>query len=291
MQVLKFGGSSVANAKHINLCINVIKKKIVEDRIIVVVSAFKGVTDLLLQAGQAAVTNEARYKELLNNIEILHFSVIKELFPIHKQSGILSFVKMTINELEDICSGIFILGELSDKTKDRLAGYGEWLSSQIIVAKLQLDGLAFKWKDSKELLVTDEQFTKADVDYIVSNQKIKSFFVGDNYHYVLPGFIAATLQGIPTTLGRGGSDLTAAMFAACLNAERLEIWTDVNGMMTADPRLTKNAKTIEVISYQEAMELSHFGAKVIYPPTVQPVLKKIFLFGLRILLNRSRMVP
>ena len=274
MQVLKFGGTSVANAKNIQLTIDIVKEKIKSDRIIVVVSALSGVTDLLLNAGNTAAAGNQEFQKYIQDIEQKHFEVIKELIPIQHQSSYLSLVKKAINELEDICNGLFLLQEISDRTKDRIAGYGEWLSSQIITAKLKLDGCNFKWKDSKELIVTNDKFTKAEVQFAVTNENIIQFFNADDSNYLLPGFIASTTGGIPTTMGRGGSDFTAAIVAAALQADGLEIWTDVSGMMTADPRLTKNAKPIERISYQEAMELSHFGAKVIYPPTIQPVLKK-----------------
>lgn len=274
MQVLKFGGTSVANAKNIQLTIDIVKEKIKSDRTIVVVSALSGVTDLLLNAGNTAAAGNQDYQKYIQDIELKHFEVVKSLIPIQHQSSYLSLVKKAINELEDICNGLFLLQEISERTKDRIAGYGEWLSSQIITAKLQLDGCNFKWKDSKELIVTNDKFTKAEVLYAVTNERITQFFNTDESNYLLPGFIASSADGIPTTMGRGGSDFTAAIVAAALQANALEIWTDVSGMMTADPRLTKNAKPIEKISYQEAMELSHFGAKVIYPPTIQPVLKK-----------------
>ncbi|TXH23130.1 MAG: bifunctional aspartate kinase/homoserine dehydrogenase I [Chitinophagaceae bacterium] len=274
MQVLKFGGTSVANSKNIQLTIDVIKEKIKSDRTIVVVSALSGITDLLLNAGNTAASGNQDYQKIIQEIEQKHFDVVKELIPIQHQSSYLSLVKKAINELEDICNGLYLLQEISDRTKDRIAGYGEWLSSQIIAAKLQLDGVDFKWKDSKELIKTNDKFTKAEVDYPSTFSNLQQFFSEGQSHYLMPGFIASTFDGIPTTMGRGGSDFTAAIIAAALDAKRLEIWTDVSGMMTADPRLTKNAKPIERISYQEAMELSHFGAKVIYPPTIQPVLKK-----------------
>jgi aspartokinase/homoserine dehydrogenase 1 len=275
MQVLKFGGTSVANAENINKVAAIVKQALKKDNSIVVVSAFGGITDLLLDAaGLAAKGNEA-YKEKLAINEQRHLETVKQLIPVAQQSHLLSIVKQGCNEIEDICNGIFLLGELTSRSKDRISSYGEWLSAQIIAAKFEADGINKIWKDSRELIVTNSTFSAAEVDFDETNKKIRQFFSSqDSSLFILPGFIAADKNGITTTLGRGGSDYTAAIIASALNADTLEIWTDVSGMMTADPRLTNNARIIPHISYQEAMELSHFGAKVIYPPTIQPVMSK-----------------
>jgi aspartokinase/homoserine dehydrogenase 1 len=184
-------------------------------------------------------------------------------------------VKKRFNKIEDTCNGVFLLKELSLRTKDSIISNGELLSSQIFAAKLKSLGLNNTWKDARELIITDSQFGTANVDFISTNKNIQSFFFSlDTSIAIIPGFIASDKKGITTTLGRGGSDYTAAIIAAALDASVVEIWTDVSGMMTADPRLVSNAKIIQQISYQEAMELSHFGAKVIYPPTIQPVMNK-----------------
>jgi aspartokinase/homoserine dehydrogenase 1 len=275
MQVLKFGGTSVAHAENINKVIAIVKKAAVRDKTVVVVSALGGVTDLLLTAASLAAEGNEAYKEKLSLLEQRHIDAVKQLIPVTQQSQLLSLVKKSCNEIEDVCHGVFLLGELTAKTKDRVAAYGEWLSSQIIAAKLKADGDAAEWKDSRELIVTNSAFTAAEVDFAVTNKKVNDFIAAASSPlFLLPGFIAADKSGVTTTLGRGGSDYTAAIIAAALQADILEIWTDVSGMMTADPRLTGNAKIIPRISYQEAMELSHFGAKVIYPPTIQPVMNK-----------------
>ncbi len=275
MQVLKFGGTSVANAANINKVIAIVKEKIKKDKTIVVVSALGGVTDMLLQAASAAAEGTESYKEQLVIVEQRHLEAVKQLIPVSTQSALLSLVKKSCNEIEDICNGIFLLRELTPRSKDRLASYGEWLSSQIIAAAFQAAGTAAVWKDSRELIVTDSGFTAAEVNVEETNKRVLQYFenTGDQL-FLLPGFIAADKNGVTTTLGRGGSDYTAAILAAAVNASVTEIWTDVSGMMTADPRLTSNARIIPNISYQEAMELSHFGAKVIYPPTIQPVMGK-----------------
>jgi aspartokinase/homoserine dehydrogenase 1 len=273
MQVLKFGGTSVANAANINKVVAIVKGAVQKDSTVVIVSALGGVTDLLLNAAALAANGDEAFSEKLSAIEQRHLEAVKELIPLSQQSQLLSLVKTACNQIEDICSGIFLLGELTARSKDRIASYGEWLSSQIIAAKFRADGIDNTWKDSRELIVTNSNFTAAEVDFEETNNRVRDFFSRQHASlFILPGFIASDKKGITTTLGRGGSDYTAAILASALSAQTLEIWTDVSGMMTADPRMTSNARIIPHISYQEAMELSHFGAKVIYPPTIQPVM-------------------
>lgn len=275
MQVLKFGGSSVKNAENISKVISIVKEKIKVDKTILVVSALGGITDILLDCSRLAAEGDEEYKVKLQEAEQRHLQTVKDLIPITQQSSVLSLVKTACNEIEDICNGIFLLGELSSRTKDRIMSYGEVLSSQIITAAFKADTDGCEWKDSRDIIITNSNFGAAVVDFNVTNQRVNDFFgTADNNLFIMPGFIAADASGAHTTLGRGGSDYTAAILAAALGANVLEIWTDVSGMMTADPRLVTNVKIIPQISYQEAMELSHFGAKVIYPPTIQPVSTK-----------------
>jgi aspartokinase/homoserine dehydrogenase 1 len=275
MQVLKFGGSSVKNAENISKVVAIVKDKINIDKTVVIVSALGGITDLLLQCCKLASENDEAYKEKLQEAELRHLQTVKELIPLTQQSSVLSHVKTMCNEIEDICNGIFLLRELSERTKDRVVSYGELLSSQIIAAKLKSELGACEWKDSRELITTNSNFGSAAVDFAVTNKKISDYFAASDANlYMMPGFISSDANGVNTTLGRGGSDFTGAILAAALDAALLEIWTDVSGMMTADPRLVSNVRIIPQISYQEAMELSHFGAKVIYPPTIQPVRSK-----------------
>jgi len=246
-----------------------------KDRTLVVVSALGGITDSLLHCATAAATGDESYTQSLKNIEQRHLDTARELIPLTSQSAILSMVKKTCNELEDILKGIFLLRELSPRTRDHVASFGELLSSRIISAGLASQDLINTWIDSRELIVTNSKFGHAQVDFPATQAKMDTFFrLAESRLFLAPGFIASDLQGITTTMGRGGSDYTAAIFGSALNCNRIEIWTDVSGMMTADPRLVMNARVIPDISYQEAMELSHFGAKVIYPPTLQPVMNK-----------------
>ena len=273
MQVLKFGGSSVAASGVIKQVMKIVQQALQKDTTIVVVSALSGVTDTLIYCGKEAAKGSEEYIEVLQSLEQRHLETVRELLPVTSQSSVLSLVKTLCNELEDVCKGVFTLRELSSRTLDKITSYGELLSSQIIAAAFQSTGQLTQWADSRRLITTDSSFTGATVDFEKTNQQITDFVALHPDSLILvPGFIAATAEGTTTTLGRGGSDYTAAIIAAAIHASTLEIWTDVSGMMTADPRLVNNHRPIPRISYQEAMELSHFGAKVIYPPTIQPVM-------------------
>src|SRR5665213_949801 len=275
MQVLKFGGTSVANAKNINGVVAIIENAVKNDaETIVVVSALGGVTDALLEAATLASGADISYKEKLQEIEHRHLATVKEVIPLDQQSSVLSMVKKRCNEIEDICNGVFLLKELSLRTKDSIISYGELISSQILAAKLKSKGISNTWKDARDLITTNSDFGNATIDFLASNKKISDFLSANKGVCIVPGFTGKDKNGNTTTIGRGGSDYTAAILGAASGASVVEIWTDVSGMMTADPRLVSNAKIIQQISYQEAMELSHFGAKVIYPPTIQPVMNK-----------------
>ena len=275
MKVLKFGGTSVANAQNIKLVLDIVQKQAKQDQLIVVVSALSKVTDLLQLASQKAASNDEEYKEIVAEIEKKHLETLKELIPISEQSGLLSHVKRIINHLETLLDGCFLLGELSARTADTILSFGELLSSYIIAEALKQNLKNSSYQDSRELIKTNTNFGKAAVNFDLTNKFIADYFASnDSPVVVMPGFIASTIDGITTTLGRGGSDYTAAILAGALDVTDLEIWTDVNGMFTANPKIVKQAQPIASISYQEAMELSHFGAKVLYPPTIQPVLRK-----------------
>jgi aspartokinase/homoserine dehydrogenase 1 len=275
MKVLKFGGSSVASSESINKVIHIVKESSFKNNIAVVVSALGGVTDLLLEAGNLACKGQDQYKEIFKNIENRHLQIIRELIPVSNQSSVLGQVKKMLNKLETTLEGVFLINELSNKTADKIVSFGELLSSFIISEALKAKNLDAVLKNAQELILTNENFSNAAVKFDKTNDAILLFF-NENKHkiVVLPGFVASTENGEPSTLGRGGSDYTAAIIASALNASLLEIWTDVSGMFTANPKIVKEAFPIQNISYQEAMELSHFGAKVLYPPTIQPVLKK-----------------
>ena len=266
MKVLKFGGTSVGSAENINR----VKQIVLSQRsdVVVVVSALGGITDKIFKAARLAYTGTENFHTLLNEIKDIHLKAVEKLF--NDEGAIVSTVNELLCELEQLLTGISLIGELTAKTLDRIAGIGERISSHI-VARYITGSVRI---DSSEFIQTDSNFGKAAVDYNITNRKTKNAFAGFTGIAVVPGFIAKNSNGEFTTLGRGGSDYTAAIIAAALDARSLEIWTDVDGFMTADPRVISKAYTIPRLTYSEAMELSHFGAKVIYPPTILPVCQK-----------------
>lgn len=230
---------------------------------------------MLIEAGNQAAAHNPAYRERLKEFQERHMRIIRELFPIASQRSIEEKVEVQCNELNNSCEAVFLLRELSPRTQDRIVGHGELLSSQILSGVLDSEQIENQWLDAREIIRTDSAFGFAVPDYDYIQKTLNHHMIQSPAHlYILPGFIASDGNGVTTTLDRGGSDYTAAIVAAATDATILEIWTDVSGMMTADPRLVTNAKVIPHISYKEAMELSHFGARVIYPPTIHPVMKK-----------------
>ena len=273
MIVTKFGGTSVANAHNINLVLDVVKQKAEFDKVVVVVSAFSGVTDMLLLAAKKAANKDIDFKTIVESLNQKHREVTELLIVDDKKVVVFETIKANIDLLQTLLDGCFLLGELSSRTSDTIVSFGEILSSNIIAMAFQKVVLQTAFKNSRELIKTNNHFGKAVVDFETTNKLIFEYFKNNQQQItVVPGFIASSVDGNNTTLGRGGSDYTAAIFAAALNVAELEIWTDVSGMYTANPRIVKQAQPIDTITYQEAMELSHFGAKVLYPPTIQPVL-------------------
>jgi len=276
MQVLKFGGSSVGTTDAISKVIAIVKARVQTKPIIVVVSAMSGVTDQFILLGQTAAQGNEGYQTMIQSLAQKHKDAVLALLPTAQQASALSMVKELIQEIESHCATIFNEGIFSLRMQDCLMSYGEILSSKIIAAAFEAEGVDQVWLDSRSMIKTNSAYSSAVVDRALTNQSIQAYFTNPtNQHalYMAPGFIASDAAGHTTTLGRGGSDYSGAIYAASINASILEIWTDVSGMMTADPRIVNNAKEIPRISYQEAMELSHFGAKIIYPPTIQPVMQ------------------
>lgn len=268
MKVLKFGGTSVQSPENI-WKVKAIVEADAKNRV-VVVSAFSGVTDVLIQMARLAYEGSTEYKQLFAEIEQRHIYATKELVQPINQGHVLSEVKVQLNELEDYLQSIQRIKELTPKLSDYILSFGERLSSYII--SQVIDGAS--WVDARTLIVTDQRFGNARVNFEETNRRCEQFFKTFQGVAILPGFIASDGEGNTTTLGRGGSDYSAAILAAALNASDLQIWTDVDGFMTADPRKVKKAYPIPHLTYQEAFELCHFGAKVIYTPTIYPVLHK-----------------
>lgn len=274
MKVLKFGGTSVANAPNITLVKNIVAET-TDTKTIVVVSALGGITDLLLKAAHLAAQQDEGYKSVLKEIEDRHLDTVKKLISINAQSKVLSKVKSELNTLETLLEGAYLIGEITPRLSDKIVSYGELLSAYIISEFFLQEKLDTAYVDSRELIKTDDFNGKATVIFDLTNKNCIAYFSKVSEQIiVMGGFIASSEKGNSTTLGRGGSDYTAAIVAAAIDATVLEIFTDVSGMYTANPKLVKQAKAIAHISYEEAMELSHFGAKVLYPPTIQPVLSK-----------------
>jgi aspartokinase/homoserine dehydrogenase 1 len=272
MLVLKFGGTSVGSAQNINKVIAILEQKSKQDKLVCVVSAVGGITDKLLKAGALAQSKNETYLSVFKEIKMIHINIMDELIP-NKSDSISEHLESKFNGLKSLLDGIYLINELTPKTTDKLVSYGELLSSYVITRTMQSRFLDTELKNSQEMIVTNSNFTKAEVNYKHTNQNITNYFKSVRQQItIVPGFISKSNLGEITTLGRGGSDFTAAIVAAALKVTQLEIWTDVSGMYTANPKLVKQAYPIETLSYQEAMELSHFGAKVLYPPTVQPVL-------------------
>ena len=270
MKVLKFGGTSVGS---VNSILNV--KKIVEaidEPVIIVVSALGGITDKLIATSTMASKGDITYEKELSEIITRHLEVIEGVIPnIELRKEAQKKVMYLLDELSNIFKGVYLISDLSAKTSDTIVSYGERLSSTIISYVIK-DAQLF---DSRKFIKTIQQFNKHIVDFDLTNKLIKETFTTLPKVSLVPGFISScTNTGEVTNLGRGGSDYTASILASALDASVLEIWTDVDGFMTADPKVISSAYVIDRLSFTEAMELCNFGAKVIYPPTIYPVYHK-----------------
>jgi aspartokinase/homoserine dehydrogenase 1 len=275
MKVLKFGGTSVGSAENINKVIKIVRNSSKEDNVAVVVSAIGGITDKLLDAANKAVDKDGSYKDAFEQIKKIHIEIVDKLISGDSHSVVSEIINGRLSSLERLLDGIYLINELSPKTTDKLLSFGEHMSSLIISEAMKCRGLNVQLKNAQDLIVTDNSYTNAAVDFNATNENIETYFKAHERNVtLLPGFVSRSEDGEITTLGRGGSDYTAAIIAAALNVLELQIWTDVSGMFTTNPKMVKQAKPISHISYFEAVELSHFGAKVLYPPTVQPVLNK-----------------
>ena len=275
MKVLKFGGTSLGNPELIKKVAKIIQSSQVSTPgIITVFSAFSGVTNLLIKSGELAEQSDPNYSLLINEIKKKHSFYINELFPNGEIKNIVTKkINSLLTDIEEITHGMFLLRELSPKSLDFLQSFGERISCTIISEYLQSIGIQNEQLDTRELFITDENYNNAQIKYDLTVKKIVKRISNPKSLYISTGFIAASEKGTTTTIGRSGSDLSAAIFASAINAESIEIWTDVPGVMSADPRKVKDAFSLKSISYIEAMEMSHFGAKVIHPLTVQSLME------------------
>jgi aspartokinase/homoserine dehydrogenase 1 len=269
MRIVKFGGSSVATAERIGKVVDIINDLyLTSPELIVVVSALGGVTDLLIKAGEQAVGGDESYKDTLKEIKKRHEDIAHAFT--HKHSELNEHLSSEFKNLHDLLHGIFLVRELSKRALDELMSYGERLSTYLVTAGLQRLIAKAEFFDARKFIKTDRNFGSAKVNYEDTYALIRKQFVPHESLPVITGFIGSTEMGETTTLGRGGSDFTASLVAAALGAAEIQIWTDVDGVMTADPRKVKRAFPLAQMTYKEAMEISHFGAKVIYPPTIVP---------------------
>jgi aspartokinase/homoserine dehydrogenase 1 len=275
MHILKFGGTSVGTPSSIRTLLDILKSQADNGKpFIVVCSAMGGVTNAILAMSKAALHKE-EFIDGLRRIESMHQEAIREILKVENQNRALIATKVMINELEELLFGVRALGELSPGVQDKLVAFGELLSNQMIAEMIQQEVGPATFTDARSLVKTDNHFGNATVHVDATYEAIQSWHAGlKGAIAVVTGFIGSDDAGRTTTLGRGGSDYTAALFGAALGAEEVQIWTDVDGFMTADPRLVKSAYTLAELSYEEAMELSYFGAKVIYPPTMIPAIAK-----------------
>ncbi|NUN99767.1 MAG: aspartate kinase, partial [Saprospiraceae bacterium] len=280
MKVLKFGGSSVAKPERIRGVVDILKAYYIRgDRFTVVFSAFGGVTDALIEMSTLAAKGDEAYDKILADFCQRHVDAARELLKGDLLNQVLPELENNNEVLKNLLYGIFLVREASPRTLDYVLSFGERSSAFIIAYALKQAGIDASYLDARKVIKTDSSFGSAKVDFELSYEKIKEYYVQNPEIQVVTGFVGSTKGGLTTTLGRGGSDYTAALLAAGLNAKSIEIWTDVDGVLTADPRKVKKAFTISAMTYAEAMEMSHFGAKVIYPPTLQPaLLKKIPLY-------------
>lgn len=275
MKVLKFGGSSIGDVDRIKNVLGIVKESLRKNKkIAVIFSAFYEVTDSLLKMSQIAAEGRKDYLELFKKIEEKHINIAKELLAVKTQSSILATLKLHLNELEDVLHGVYLVKEISPRTQDFILSFGERLSTIIISNSLTDRNIECEFLDSRLLIKTDESFGNAKVDFKTTYKNIQDYFKNHKKLQTITGFIASTSNNETTTLGRGGSDYTASIYASALDADEIEIWTDVDGVHTADPRKVRKAFPLKGMTYEEAMELSHFGAKVIHPPTMHPALEK-----------------
>ncbi len=269
MKILKFGGTSLQNADRITAAARIVAQAASSSEICVVVSAMGGVTDALLGASEHAAVG-ANFEATCDEIESRHMEALEILGDPTTRDALRQRLESVLGELRDRLRGVALVGESSPRTLDSILSVGERLSVEIVAEALRREGLAAEACDARQLIVTDRRFGAAAVETEATYKRLRARLTEVEGIPVLTGFIASTTDGKTSTIGRGGSDLTAALAGAAVGAEVIEIWTDVDGVLSADPRLVPSARPIGHLSYEELMELSHFGAKVVYPPTVRP---------------------
>lgn len=270
MKVLKFGGTSVGSSDALSRTLTLIEASYRSSECrAIVVSALSKVTDTLLLAANSAAHGEDT-AHLTESLYERHRTLCEAFLPASTRSRVIAWFRETFHELEDILRGVRTLKECTTKSSDLIVSFGERCAAYLVTSILQSKEIPARFVDARDIIRTDDSFARAEVQFEITNVLIKKNLSTRDELPIITGFIAASYEGDTTTLGRGGSDYTAAIVGAALEVDEIEIWTDVEGIMTADPRTVTTALPIPWLSYEEAMELSHFGAKVIYPPSIQP---------------------
>lgn len=291
MKVMKFGGSSVKDAEKFQAVAQIIREHQKEERVLVVLSAMRGVTDVLITAAREAEAGDTRYKQKVQDIRRRQEEAVTELFSRTAESAaaprVAALLHGLLDQLDSILHGVELVKECSPRTLDLVQSFGELLNCHLFAAYLNSVGTPAQMVDARELILTDDSHGSAEVDFASSYERIRSAMDRADGTPVITGFIAATADGITTTLGRNGSDYTASIIGAGAGADVIEIWTDVDGVYSADPRFVPESFVVPEISYAEAMELSYFGAKVIHPYTMIPAVEKNIPLVIKNTLNPS----
>lgn len=283
MKIFKFGGSSLGSAGRIRNVSSIIQNALERDRLLVVISAMAGVTDRLLEAARRACGGDTGYAAAGEELSERHLSVARELLTGNALEKLEGVLRRELEELHDVLHGVYLLRELSHKSAALVTSFGERLSARIVAAWLGESGVEAAYVDGRELIVTDASYPDARLDEAATRERVELRLRGEKALPVVTGYIAAAQDGTVTTLGRGGSDYTASILGSALGAEEIWIWTDVDGFFSADPRRVPEARVLPFVSYAEAMELSHAGAKILHPLAVQPAMKS----GIPILIKNS----
>ncbi len=273
MRVLKFGGSSLATPDAIRRVVEIVGRARASGPVAVVVSALGGATDALLEASRRAAAADQAWREIHGQLVERHLTAASAVCGRREAPRLKERFASILADLENLLRGVALVRECSPRSRDRIASTGELLSSELVAAAMRRRGIDAEACDARSLVLTDDSFGAARVEPEATRARLAEHFAGQRPLQVVTGFLGATSDGATTTLGRGGSDLTAALLGAALTAEAIELWTDVDGVLSADPRVVRDASPIAEMSYDELMELSHFGAKVVYPPTVHPARK------------------
>lgn len=274
MKVLKFGGSSLGDADRIKRVAQIIKAAREQQPIAVVLSAMQGVTNLLLQAAGEAAVGDASYHDRVQEILQRHAAAVEGLFAARDRAVVIGPIEDLIHDLSELLRGVELVKECSPRTSDLIVSFGERMSCRLVVAYLDTLGAESVMVDARHMIITDNSHGSAVVDFPLSYRLIEETLSDLSEIPIVTGFIASSDEGVTTTLGRNGSDYTASLVGAALGAEAIEIWTDVDGVLSADPRCVPQAFVVKQLSFKEAMELSYFGAEVIHPYTMIPAVEK-----------------